>query len=149
MAIKASGQVLSTAYTSYRATCWAIKQLALSAANKLQAETVDSDYILLILASLLAHKETLQDIAATPGLAAWAQGQENDPAYNITAEHVSFMALMTAAGNWITSNIPKDASGYLLVNKFDASGNISPRSFTTVQTANLVVALQAIASAVA
>ena len=51
---------------------------------------------------------------------------------------------LNATRDWIIANFPKDASGYLLYQQFDASGNVTVRQLSTASLAGLRTVLAAL-----
>ena len=60
-----------------------------------------------------------------------------------TDTQITITAMQNTA-NWVITNIPKDANGWVLVYKWNADGTITDRVFQPAQTAGLVTALQGI-----
>lgn len=84
----------------------------------------------------------------TPGLPAYAQSQNDDPAYDVAAEFTAMLAAVTALASQIESDFPKDANGFLLAQTFGAYGPVD-RSFTPVQTASIRTRLNAVVATIA
>jgi hypothetical protein len=83
---------------------------------------------------LVAAKATFDAVAATPGIAAYARDQFDDPALDIVAEFSAMSTQVTACGTWVTNNFPKDGAGYLLKDKLTAAG-VDVRTFSTASLA--------------
>jgi len=86
-------------------------------------------------------------LASTPGLAAYAQSQENDVNYDIAAEFTSMQSTLTAAINWLNANVPTNVVAVSPVN-WPSSSNMISTTFTSGQTAPLRTLLQAIVDAI-
>lgn len=92
----------------------------------------------------------LQTLAAVPGIAAWAQQQENNPEYEIIPEFNAMITAMNAASTGIEAAFPKDANGTLLLSKLGAGGVIEDLTFTPQQisTAGIPALLQAVVDSI-
>ena len=75
------------------------------------------------------------------------QDQLDDTGLDIVAEYTARLAAIDDARDEITTNCPKDASGYLLERQFSSTG-FTQRIFTPAQTVGLKTALQASSAAV-
>lgn len=64
--------------------------------------------------------------ASTPGIAAYAQAQVNDPALNVAAEFTAMVNAIDATRVWVNANFPVDANGYVL----DRTRNFGTADFT-------------------
>ena len=122
----------------------AIKQRTQGMLNNSNAGPVDGAAIINYLRDLIVAKQRMNDRASTPGLAAYAQTQYNDPTLNITTEYTAMVNALTATINWIRTNFPKEGSGYLLYEQIDVDGVVSYRQFTTVQLATFRTQLSAL-----
>lgn len=84
-------------------------------------------------ATFLADQRlALLDLAAIPGMAAYAQAQVNNPARDISAEFNAMVNAMQSTVDWIVTNFPKDVNGFLLSVTFlpGGSGRTTPRLFS-------------------
>jgi hypothetical protein len=78
--------------------------------------------------------------AATPGIVAYVQAQEQDATYNISTEYVTLRDSVTAIRDWIFNNMPKVVQGgtsYLAVVILAQDGSMTDRIFTPAMTAGL------------
>lgn len=91
----------------------------------------------------------IQILSATSGLAAEAQSQHTDvPGYDVIAEYNIVKSLCDSVILWMTTNLPKDGTGYELAFTRDTQGNKIFRSFSTAQTTTLRTELQALIDAI-
>jgi len=73
---------------------------------------------------------------AATGLNDYAKIELSNANLDYVAEVTAVQAAMADCYAWVATNLPKDASGYLLIEKF-VNGTIVPRTVTSVQTAGL------------
>ena len=148
MAFKASSYVPADAYEQAKRTMVALKRQCDGAVSRWNADGASADEVLSAIAQLRQLDVTLSNLSGTSGLAAYAQDQESDPAYDVVAEFVTVRNLIDSALTTLVGNFPKDGSGYLLSHTFDASNIRVPRHFTASNLANAITALQAISDSI-
>lgn len=107
-----------------------------------------ADEIIGLADQLREYRERFNQIRQTPGIAAYAQAQENDGTYDVAAEFNAMIAAIDAAIAEILSTFPSDAQDYLLAYKFNADGSTSPRQFTGGALGGVRTALDAIAASI-
>jgi len=115
--------------------------------QQLQAEcaagNVPSSRILDAYINFVQERAELVTAAAAPGMAAYARAQKNKEALDVVAEFQAMIAAIDNVTSWLTTNFPRDASGYLLAKQF--SGNtIVDRTFTPAVTATFRTQLAAL-----
>jgi hypothetical protein len=113
------------------------------------SEPIAADIVWSWYQELYTKNQVLQEIAAIPGIVAYAEAQEDDPTLDIAAEFQTMMSAITAAGEWMYSAFPRDADGYVLIYKTTPDGQLVPRTFSTTATAPLIPLLQAVADSIA
>lgn len=94
--------------------------------------------------SLASALATLDTLAATSGLAAYAQAQLNDATINIATEYTSMRAQIVITQNWIVANFPNDGAGGLIVYTFDSNKKYADIFLTTAQFSAFVTVLNAL-----
>lgn len=122
-----------------------IKALCARATARM-ASNAGADFLLGILAELRAGLAEMDALAATPGLAAYARTQFDDPAYDVAAEYSAMRAELQSVIDWFAANFPKDGSNRVLAYTIAANGELSPVQFTPVQMSPLVARLNALAA---
>lgn len=148
MAFLASNLIPQTAYQQAKQTALNLRTLAVEAIT-LTAGGSNADWLLGLLTRLLATQTALNQLAATPGIAAYAQEQEGNDQYDVASEFTAMLAALDDTADWLAAAMPKDGSGYLLLWTLDANtGNRIPRAFTGTQLASLGTKLQNIVNAV-
>lgn len=145
----AGGDALGQAYDAVRAVAGAIKREAQTLHDQCAAGDVEAWRIAQYCESLSNSRDRLAALAAIPGLGAYAQAQENDPAYDVAAEYATMRDAIDATRTWIVANFPKDASGYLQAFQFTAQAKLARRALTTAQTAGLRTTLQSLIATIA
>jgi hypothetical protein len=113
-----------------------IKSYAERAETQMAAGNVSTSQIINLRNHLLREHTILTELQSYPGLAAYAQNQKGDQALDVTAEFMAVKGAITNVTDNIESTMPKNASGYLLMTKFTATGT-SDRTFSSEQTATL------------
>jgi hypothetical protein len=140
MAFRASTITLDQGLRRAKEQALWIKQHHQSAVQTLTGN-VNSNQIFQLIDNTAAVISMLQEDASVPGIAAYAQQQFNDPAYNVGAEFTAMVNALQAVVAWVVNNFPKDANGFLLSHTINANGSRTPRVFTPAQTAGLTTAL--------
>lgn len=147
MAFRTDG--LAKAYSRGQTQAIQCKTVAQSASAALAADNQSANAIIQLLSQMKSFIETFDAVAATPGLAAYAQEQENDPAYDVVAEFNAMRAAAVAVRDWIITNFPTSAGGFIEKDTLNADGSITVRQFTPAQTVGLVAALDALVATIA
>jgi hypothetical protein len=148
MAYPASTTALADALLSLDRAALAWKNYATQGAAYMAANPVSANQVLQALGQVVDFIRTIDTVAAVPGIIEYAQAQKGDATLDVVAEAASMRANAIIVRDWIITNFPKDATGYLLKDTFDADGSISVRQFTSAQTVALQAALSASAAAV-
>ena len=81
---------------------------------------------------------TFNEVAAIPGIAAYAKDQYDDPGLDIVAEFTAMVSACSDLKDWIVANVPKSGSTWLL-ETYDSDGNVTKLMFTPAQTVNFRV----------
>lgn len=87
--------------------------------------------------------------ASTPGLAAYAQEQVNNPAYDVVAEFQAMRAALVDLRDYLIGAFPKDANGWILYQSIQASGIVAVRTFTAAQLAAALAKIDAVIASIA
>lgn len=107
-----------------------LQNLRTSAAAGNTAATIVMD----LYRTLRVERAMLVTAAGMSGLAAYAQAQKNNPQLDVAAEFTAVIAAMDNVTTWLTTNFPKDGSGYLLAQTWGPDGPVD-RQFTPAETA--------------
>lgn len=127
---------LSDAWEGARSTAGLVKLLSQNLKALSLAGNVPSSNIKNYLTELSQAKTILVRYGAVPGLAAYAQAQVNDNTLDVSASFTAMINAIDACGSWVLTNFPKDASGYLLAEQWNANGTTVDRLFSTATLAN-------------
>ena len=101
------------------------------------------------LGAMASYRETMDQMAAVPGLAAYAQEQYSNGGLNIVTEYNAMAAAIDAARSWVATNFPKAAvTNELLERTFDANGRAVSKVFTALQLAALVPLLDTLTASI-
>lgn len=88
------------------------------------------------------------EIAALPGMGAYARAQFSEPERDIAAEFTAMVAAAQGVIDWTVSAFPKDADGYLLRETFGTGTERHDRTFTPQQLGGFVAAMDALAATI-
>lgn len=99
---------------------------------------------------LRMYQARLDAIAALAGIAAYVNSLPNTPVgYDVVAEFNAMKAQVLATIDWIRTNFPKDASGYLLAEQWGANRtDVVERTFSTASLAAYRTQLDALIAAI-
>jgi len=82
--------------------------------------------------SLTNDIAVLNTVGAIPGMAAYAQSQYNDPAYDIAAGFVAMVSALQACLTWLAANIPSNAVS--VSNGLEVGASYPPAQTTALLT---------------
>lgn len=131
MAFPASNQNLADAYRLLKGRANDVRSQSVSLRALSLAGAVGADRILNYAAMLARSKAEMATLSATPGLAAYAQAQENNVALNIVTEYNTMAAQIDATVAWIVANFPQDGAGFKLAFTMANDGTPAYRTFDT------------------
>lgn len=149
MAFPATSPTLYEALKKLRDSSGGLKAYAADQKAKLAASSISANSIIEMMVNFQKSIDGWDAVASTPGLADYAKAQYSSATLDIVAEYQAMRSAAVAVVTWVQSNFPKDASGYLLKDQFDASAGLAVRSFTPAQTAGLQTALTSFIASVA
>lgn len=135
MAFPASLSVLQTEFSQALYTAQALKQNAQGLRNASAAGPVTRGAILELWRQLGAALVIWNRASTTPGMAAYAREQFNNPALDISAEFSAMTAAADGLRAWLDANFPRHASGAVLLETVAADGTRSNMTFTTAELA--------------
>ena len=112
--------------------------------------SLSANAITSVFTRLGSYADFFSTAASTPGLAAYAQDQQSDPAYDIAAEFTAVQNAIDNALTWINDNFPKDPTNtYILKDELNLVDKaVITRTFTQAQLSGLQTQLEAIAAAI-
>lgn len=140
-----SNQSLEAVWSRSKATSGAIKDRADA---MIASTSVTRRAVLDYLNGLADALAALAIYAATPGIAAYAQAQENKPTLNVSTEYVAMRTQIIAVQDWIVANFPKDASGNAAVYSFDANKRFADVNLTAGQLTAFKAQLSALSATI-
>ena len=147
MAFRASTQIPDLALARAKSLAGALRTFAVSFSATLAAGA-NADRVLQGINTLVSHRTQLNLVKDVPGLAAYAQAQENDGTYDIVAEFTALLAIVDTAIDNTIAAIPTGPGGYALLHTVAANGSITPRTFTPAQLAGVKADVDAIVAAI-
>lgn len=145
MAFKASNQIAADAYANIKRQAAATKKYMNDQAAAMQAATSPAWVPLGVIQHLRDVIVLMDGWAATPGLAVYAQTQENDVTYDVAAEYQAMRTAMASARDTLIGIFPT-SGGYLAYQTIAADGTLGVRTFTSAQLASVVTQCQNVAS---
>ena len=140
MALKLQTYVLDTALDTIQSKAKLVRDTASNIKAQVDAGPIQSDIVVGLMRNMKIQYDIISAAKATPGLNAYARTEFNDPTLDYVAEVDAALAAMATTYNWVNTNFPKDASGYLLKDKI-VNGAIENRVFSQAATAGLSTAL--------
>jgi hypothetical protein len=143
-----SRRSLSIAYNSAKTTAWQAKQRTADVRAKAALGQLQRFDALRYLTECTDALASLATAGAQPGIADYAQAQENDPTLDIAAEFTGMVNAITAARDWIATNFPKSANGFVEVYQIDGTKRFADPSFTAATLTNLLPLLDAITASI-
>jgi hypothetical protein len=139
MAFRVNG--LGRGYAKAQAEAARLRSYSVSAQAALAAGNVSANAVIQALTTLTGSIAVFDEVTALPGIAAYAQNEENDPTYDVAAEYTAMRTEAIGARDWILTNFPTAVSGEILKDTLENDGSITVRQFTPAQTAGLQTAL--------
>jgi len=146
MAFRASSVVPSEALRITKGAAVQLKQNLSSFIATLSAQSVGFAELRGIYRTLERADAQFASLSATPGLAAYAQAQEDDATYDVAAEFTAMRSAVQSAIGWIGSNVPTTATVAPIGEWTDQT--VTSNAFTPAQTAGLRAALQVVVDSI-
>jgi len=146
MAFRASNVVPSEALRITKSAAVQLRANVSSFISTLAAQSVGFSELRGIYRTLERADAQFASLAATPGLAAYAQAQEDDGTYDVATEFTAMRAAVQAAIDWIGANVPSTATVAPIEQWTDQT--VTSNAFTPSQTAGLRTALQGVVDAI-
>lgn len=126
----------------------AVKSRASALSVQSAAQPVAGSSIIAAMRQFIESRARLLTLAAVPGLGAYAQEQLNDATINVANEFSALTAGLDQIRDWMETNFPKNAAGYLLREQFDSNGRVAERFFSPAELAQLRTRLDALSALV-
>lgn len=140
MAFRIDG--LAKAYQKAQNAAYSLRTYCVSAEVALASSNQSANAVIALLNQIVNAITIFDEVAAIPGLAAYAQEQQNDSGYDVIAEFQTMRAEAVGVRDWIITNFPKDSTNtYIIKDILENDGSITVRQFTPAQTAGLRSAL--------
>ena len=149
MAFKATQLSASQAFKNLQTQAGATKQYLQTQRALMVAPTCNSGIPVAVIQHLGQVDGLMTTWAATPGLAAYARAQYDDPLYDVVAEFTVMKTAITSAKDTLIAMFPKDANGFILYQTIQPNGSISFRTFTAAQLAGAVAQTDSVIATIA
>ena len=139
MAFRVGG--LGKAYIKVQNEAIQLRAFAVQAQTNFAAGNMSANAVISVLTRMTGSIAVFDATSSIPGLAAYAQNEENDPTYDVVAEFSSMRIEAIGTRDWILTNFPTAVSGEIIKDTLEPNGDITVRQFTSVETAGLQSAL--------
>jgi hypothetical protein len=139
MPITATDIALARTFAQLMTFAVQTKQQMQNVVTTLGSQRVDADYIFRILDQMNLYITRMNGWKTTSGLDAWATSQGY--ATTLSADITDSATAAQACIDWVVTNFPTSAGGYLQAQTLNADGSRVLRTFTAAQTTGLVTAL--------
>ena len=113
-----------------------LKAYCQRASDSMLAGNIGSATVFDLFIRLKGDRAVFSAAASVPGLADYAKIQKNSPNLDVVAEFTSMLSAIDGVTTWISTNFPKDGSGFLLAQTWGANGPVD-RTFAPAVTAGL------------
>ncbi len=147
MPFKATNILPAEGYDRGKKVAIQTRQLAQNRSAEWQAGA-NSFQVVAALDNLRTLRAELNSVRSVPGIATYARVQEDDVTYDVVAEFNALVAAIDTAIASISTTLPKDGGGFLLLETIAADGTRTPRTFTPGQLNTIRGNLDAIVAAV-
>ena len=127
---------LDGAFQTIQTKASQVKSASTALKAKMESGPTEAREIINYAAALKKAYDVIQTSKAATGLNDYAATELSSPALDYVVEVTAVQTAMSDCYAWVSTNLPKDASGYLLIEKF-TNGTIEPRAVTSAQTAGL------------
>lgn len=138
---------LDAAWQGARNAAAQVKQQAVALNSQISAGPVSAQVIITSLSFFITLNNQLTTYAATPGIAAYAQAQINNPSLDVVGAFTSMQNALTSVNQWVVSNFPVDTGGFLQAIQF-VSGVPTYTTFTQAQLSGLATLLTALTATI-
>lgn len=138
MAFRASNQIQSDGLSEAKRLANALKTYCQQVHDQTAAGAVSGNVAIALHERLIADRARFLAIRDIPGMAAYAQEQENDAGYNVATEFNAMVAAIEAVRDWIITNV--NTTGWVT---FSTSG-VATKTFSSGATSGLRTQLNAL-----
>lgn len=148
MAFKATNVIPEDAYKRAKRTAANVKLHSNAAITKFAATGANFADLRDLYVFLKNADADFGSISTTPGLAAYAQAQENDAEYNVAEQFTAMRASIQSAMAWVSANAPTNVTA-LAPASWTSEGTLIATTFTVLQTAGMRAQLQTVVDSIA
>ncbi|RLC99054.1 MAG: hypothetical protein DRI46_10185 [Chloroflexi bacterium] len=148
MALRATNAITSDAYISIKRTASQLKINVDAWIPELASNGADYGFIQGIYLNLVNADNAIDEKKTTPGLATYANEQEDDPGYDFQAETQTTLAAITDAFTWVDTHIPITGRTLKQISDWDGASTIVADTFTPAQTSGLQALLQTVTDSI-
>ena len=147
MAFRATNLIPAEQYDRAKRQAIQVKSLAESRSASFATGATALE-VLTLADNLVAMRDNLNGYKTTPGIAAYAEAQEDDPLYDVALEFNTMIAAIDAVLTEIGTSMPTDANDWALIVKVNADTTRTWRDFTGVQLATIIGLLDAVSASI-
>ena len=142
MAFRASNQIQSDALSEAKRRANDLKAYLLEVKAASAAGPISGNLAIALMERLVSDKARFTAIAAVPGLAAYAQEQESDGAYNVATEFTAMTNAIDSLGAWLIANV--NTTGWVTF----SAGGVATKTFSSASTAGLRTAIDSLTATI-
>ena len=147
MTFRASNQTTADAYANIKRQAVETKAYMTNQATAMQAASSPATTPLSVIQHLQKVIALFDGWTATPGIATYAQQQENDPTYDVATEYTTMRTAMVNALNSLVSIFPT-SGGFMAYQTLNLDGTITVRTFTAAQLSSVVTLCNSVAATI-
>jgi hypothetical protein len=147
MAFRATNVIPQIAYQQVRATARNVKVNSDAFVSQMAASGANYTFLRDVYIFLKNADTQFATLSAVPGIAEYAQQQEDDPTYNVGAEFTAMRNTIAAVLSWMNSNVPTSVTA-VAPTAWVQDGPLIATAFTAQQTAPLRTLLQAVSASI-
>jgi hypothetical protein len=148
MVFRASNIVPQAAYQTVKSAAVQLKLNLQGAVSRMASQNTDYEYLRGLYQVLKRADDQFTSLKTTPGLAAFAQAQESDPAYNVVAEFTTMQDAISGVTAWMATNLPLSVT-LRPVTEWGSSGSLIATEYTPAQTLQLRNRLDTVIASIA
>jgi hypothetical protein len=125
-----------------------VKNLATGYAQQAASQGLNAQQIWGLTGQLSGFNQSLTIYAAVPNLGSFAQTALGSATLDIVAAFNTMQSAIVSTVQWVSTNFPVDAGGYLQYAKSDGNGNLLYTQFTPAQLTGFVTVLNSLAATI-
>ncbi len=129
--------MLAFALREIQATASSLKKRSIALKATTSSGPTNATSILEYHRELKAKMDRMNFLASTPGMAQYAKDQFDDQLFDVVAEFNAMTLAFQDTLDWIRTNLPVSAGGFVEEKMIEADDSVTAKTFTVGQTAGL------------